>query len=383
MQIKTVAEINKYTGRSVNPMDFPDQLFELYSVPCFETGYPEIIKGKEIGSTKITVEEGDVLICKINPRINRVWVVKHNTEHPLLASSEWIVVRNNEIDSDYLKCYFSSPTFRTLLTSQVAGIGGSLTRAQPKQVAKYPVPVPNALEQKRISNLLNDVSRLISLRKEQLAKLDQLVKARFVEMFGDPIGNPMNWKKMKLVDVCTKLTDGTHFSPESYSEGDYRYVTAKNIKVDGFDFSNITYVPKSVHDEIYARCNPEYGDVLYIKDGVTTGIALVNSLHEPFTMLSSVALLKQNRLLLDGTYLCGVLNNQSMYDAIRKDMGGAAITRLTIVKLKNIQIPVPPLKQQKLFTIFVEQTDRSKLTIQQSLDKLELLKKSLMQEYFG
>lgn len=246
-----------------------------------------------------------------------------------------------------------------------------------------PFYLPSIEKQQAIASVLDKVSELIFMRKEQLAKLEQLVKARFVEMFGDPIGNPMNWKKMKLVDVCTKLTDGTHFSPESYSEGDYRYVTAKNIKVDGFDFSNITYVPKSVHDEIYARCNPEYGDVLYIKDGVTTGIALVNSLHEPFTMLSSVALLKQNRLLLDGTYLCGVLNNQSMYDAIRKDMGGAAITRLTIVKLKNIQIPVPPLKQQKLFTIFVEQTDRSKLTIQQSLDKLELLKKSLMQEYFG
>ena len=88
-----------------------------------------------------------------------------------------------------------------------------------------------------------------------------------------------------------------------------------------------------MHDEIYARCNPEYGDVLYIKDGVTTGIAMVNTLHEPFTMLSSVALLKQHRKFLEGAYLCGVLNNQNMYDAIRKDMGGAAITRLTIVKL--------------------------------------------------
>ena len=383
MTTKTVANINQYSGSSVNPLEHPEQLYELYSVPSFETGYPEIVKGKDIGSTKITVEEGDVLVCKINPRINRVWVVKHNTEYPLLASSEWIVVRNKNIDSNYLKWYFSSPTFRTLLNSQVAGIGGSLTRAQPKQVAKYSVPVPSRSEQQQVSENLDKVNELIALRKEQLAKLDQLVKSRFIELFGDPIVNPKNWEKMKLVDVCTKLTDGTHFSPESYPEGEYRYVTAKNIKIDGFDFSNITYVPKSVHDEIYARCNPEYGDVLYIKDGVTTGIAMVNTLHEPFTMLSSVALLKQNRKLLEGAYLCGVLNNQNMYDAIRKDMGGAAITRLTIVKLKNIQIPVPPLELQTQFATFVEQTDKSKLVIQQSLDKLETLKKSLMQEYFG
>ena len=79
MVIKTVAEINQYSGCSVNPLEHPEQIYELYSVPSFETGYPEIVRGKDIGSTKITVEEGDVLVCKINPRINRVWVVKHNT----------------------------------------------------------------------------------------------------------------------------------------------------------------------------------------------------------------------------------------------------------------------------------------------------------------
>ena len=178
MEIKTVADINQYSGSSVNPLENPEQLYELYSVPSFENGYPEIVKGKDIGSTKITAEEGDVLVCKINPRINRVWVVKHNTEYPLLASSEWIVVRNKDIDSNYLKWYFSSPTFRTLLNSQVAGIGGSLTRAQPKQVAKYAVPVPSCSTQQKVSENLDKVNELITLRKEQLAKLDQLVKSR-------------------------------------------------------------------------------------------------------------------------------------------------------------------------------------------------------------
>ena len=110
---------------------------------------------------------------------------------------------------------------------------------------------------------------------------------------------------------------------------------------------------------------------------------MVNTLHEPFTMLSSVALLKQNRKIINGAYLCGVLNNQNMYNAIRSDMGGAAITRLTISKLNKIRIPLPPLTLQMQFASVVEQTDKSKLTIQQSLDKLEVLKKTLMQQYFG
>lgn len=116
---------------------------------------------------------------------------------------------------------------------------------------------------------------------------------------------------------------------------------------------------------------------------MTTGIAMINTLHEEFTLLSSVALLKQNRDIINGYFLCGVLNNPDMYADIRSNMGGAAITRLTIKKLNEIQVIVPPLELQKQFTAFVEQTDKSKSAIQQSLEKLETLRKALMQQYFG
>lgn len=245
------------------------------------------------------------------------------------------------------------------------------------------IEIPNISEQNKIAQTLYKVEQLVNFRKQQLAKLDELVKARFVEMFGEPVSNPMGWEKKKLQDVCYKLTDGTHFSPESYDEGDYKYITAKNIKSDGFDFSNITYVPESVHRTIYERCNPELGDVLYIKDGATTGIAMVNSLEEEFSLLSSVALLKQNRKVIDGRFLCGVLNNAEMYKSIRSNMGGAAITRLTIAKLQKIMVIVPPLPLQKQFATFVKRVDQQKQTVQQSLEKLELMKKALMQEFLG
>ncbi|MDF2612350.1 MAG: EcoKI restriction-modification system protein HsdS [Clostridia bacterium] len=160
--------------------------------------------------------------------------------------------------------------------------------------------------------------------------------------------------------MCIKLTDGTHFSPESYAVGDYKYVTAKNIKRSGFDFSNITYIKKEIHEGIYSRCNPEQGDVLYIKDGATTGIAMVNTLDEEFSLLSSVALLKQDRSKINGYYLCNVLNNEETYNKIRANMGGAAITRLTIAKLNAIYIPVPPIELQNQFATFVQQVDKLK-----------------------
>lgn len=246
-----------------------------------------------------------------------------------------------------------------------------------------PFYLPDLPTQQRIADTLDKVSEGIGLCRKMLGELDLMVKAKFGEMFGDPVSNPMGWEEKKLGHVCKKLTDGTHFSPESFATGAYKYVTAKNIRINGFDFSNITYIPEEVHRPIYERCNPEYGDVLYIKDGVTTGIAMVNTLHEEFSLLSSVALLKQDRNVINGCFLCGVLNNAEMYSNIRMNMGGAAITRLTIAKLNEIRVIVPPIELQEQFATFVSKIDKSRLTIQQVLSKMEMVKLALMQEYFG
>lgn len=251
-----------------------------------------------------------------------------------------------------------------------------------KWLKELEIPLPPLEEQRHIAAVLDKVTDLIAQRRAQLDKLDLLVKSRFVEMFGDPVSNPLGWKKEFLKDICIKLTDGTHFSPDSFETGEYKYITAKNIKTSGFDFTNITYISEEVHRPIYERCNPELGDVLYIKDGVTTGIALVNTLDEEFSLLSSVALLKQDRQKTNGYFLAALLNNENMYTDIRRNMGGAAITRLTIAKLNIIPVILPPIELQNQFSAFVEKIEKSKLTILESLDKLEIMKKALMQQYF-
>lgn len=287
----------------------------------------------------------------------------------------------NKIYTRYLFHYFNSSYFQNFIKA----IGSRAAQAgfNKGDLENAVIPVLALDKQRKIAAVLDKVSDLIAKRRQQLDKLDLLVKSKFVEMFGDPVSNPMCWQKKGLKEVCTKLTDGTHFSPESFGTGKFKYITAKNIKVSGFDFSNITYVPEKVHRPIYERCNPEFGDILYIKDGATTGIAMVNSLREEFSLLSSVALLKQNRNIINGYFLCGVLNNNEMYIDIRSNMGGAAITRLTIAKLNKIQVIVPPIQLQNQFADFVEQTEKTKTIISQSLQKLETLKKALMQKYFG
>lgn len=158
-----IKSINHYSGLSIDPIKQPNTTYELYSVPSSADDYPEIITGSEIGSTKQSVIKNDILLCKINPRINRVWKVSQYTNHELLASSEWIIIRNSIINPDYLMYCFRTPYFREFMLSNVSGVGGSLMRAQPKFVKNYPVPLPPLAEQQRI------VDRIESL----FAKLDE------------------------------------------------------------------------------------------------------------------------------------------------------------------------------------------------------------------
>ena len=155
--IASFSQVNMFSAENIDPSHFPEKMFELYSVPNFELGVPEIIKGQEIGSSKQSICENDVLVCKINPRINRVWITRHITSYPILGSSEWVVFRNDYLYAPYMQFYFLAPYFRELLLSNVSGVGGSLMRAQPESVKKYPVLVPPYKEQVRIAEKITEL----------------------------------------------------------------------------------------------------------------------------------------------------------------------------------------------------------------------------------
>jgi type I restriction enzyme S subunit len=165
---------------------------------------------------------------------------------------------------------------------------------------------------------------------------------------------PSTWAWVRLPRVLTKLTDGTHHSPPNGPSGDFMYVTAKNIKTDGVLLHGITYVSKKVHDEIYSRCDPSFGDVLYIKDGATTGIATINQVKEPFSMLSSVALLKPSEAIFN-RYLLWAMRSPFFYAETRGAMKGAAITRVTLSVMAASLLPLPPLAEQKRIVAKVDE----------------------------
>ncbi|OWV11294.1 restriction endonuclease subunit S [Fibrobacter sp. UWB5] len=252
-----------------------------------------------------------------------------------------------------------------------------------KLLREKDVPVPPLEEQSRIVAELDLLTGIIDKRNAQLKELDNLAQAIFYDMFGDPIENPKRWDVKNLGDLCVKLTDGTHNSPINTLSGDYPYITAKNIRKNGIDLSDLTYVTKEIHQEIYSRCNPEYGDVLYIKDGITTGIAQVNVLDFEFSLLSSVALLKLDKAVANPYFITGFLNSDSVYKAARSNMGGAAITRLTLTKLKSFRVAVPPLALQQSFAEKIQSIEKQKETIRASIADTQKLLDYTMDKYFG
>lgn len=387
MEIKTVEEINQYSGSAVNPLDAPDLVYELYSVPSFESQYPEIVKGSAIGSSKITVEEGDVLVCKINPRINRVWVVRRHTSYPLLASSEWIVIRNRDIDSDYLKWYFSSPTFRNLLVSQVAGIGGSLTRAQPKQVAKYPVPLVEKEEQRRIAAVLDKVSGLIAKRRAQLDKLDLLVKSRFVEMFGDPVSNTLGWRHAILREATSKIGSGAtpRGGKESYQSEGITLIRSMNVHDRRFEYKDLAHITDTQAAQLDNVIVEENDVFINITGASVARSCIVPSDVLPARVNQHVAIVRCIPNLLHPIFAnCMFLNDRFKRKLLDiGESGGATRQAITKQQLETLTVILPSLELQQQFVAFVEQTEKTKTAISYSLDKLETLKKALMQQYFG
>lgn len=248
------------------------------------------------------------------------------------------------------------------------------------------IPIPPLSEQKEIVEYLDSSFAKIDKLKENAAKNLEEAKALFQSALKDALEPKEGWKEKDINSLCSKITDGTHHSPINAPLGDYKYITAKNIKSSGLDLNNITYVSKEVHKEIFSRCNPEKGDILYIKDGATTGIAIENPLEEEFSMLSSVALLKPIRNIVNSSFLCYLLNSPDVYEQARSRMDGAAITRVTLKKIKVFRVSIPPLSEQQSIVSFLDSLNEKVNTLQQNYsricDECDALKQAILRQVF-
>ena len=323
-----------------------------------------ITKGTIIIPTRMAL--GKVVISEIDVAINQ--------------DLKAVFVKDKEkLDVKYLLRFLESNKENIVSMGKGATVKG-ITLDQLKAIK---IPLPPLAEQRRIASILDQADELRQKRQQAIEKLDQLLQATFIDMFGDPVSNPKGWEKKKIKQVLTKLTDGTHHSPPAMDEG-IPYITAKHIKEGFIDFySKPTFVSIEDHKAIYSRCDPIQGDVLYIKDGATTGIASINYFDFEFSLLSSVALLRPNPKLLTSDYLESWLNHKTVKQNILQNMGGAAIKRLTLAKIKDLDILVPNLENQNIFSKVKRQIYIQRQILERSFNIQNDLFQSLQNQAFN
>lgn len=368
MEYIKIKDINEYVSENINPMKTPDTIFEMYSVPIYDTGHPEYLRGDEIASNKVIVRKNDILLCKINPRINRVWVVADESEYQNIASSEWIVIRNSEYNPEFLAWYFRNPKFKKLMTSEVTGIGGSLTRAQPKAVAEYPVPVMKRNDQDTIVEVLNKVDGIIKARQQELQYLDNLIKARFVELFGDPIDNPKGLPVKTLKELSTLITNGNtpKGGSENYVDNGILFLRSQNVWRNRIELDDVAYIDEATHRSL-KKSSLKHKDILITKTGrINTEnsslgrAALYLGADDSANINGHVYLVR-----LDGSvvpeYVVTILTSEAYRKYIRKVcVGGIDKRQINLDQVEDFPIILPSVEMQEQFATFVEQTDKSK-----------------------
>ena len=277
------------------------------------------------------------------------------------------------------------------------GKGGAQPNISQIILKQHPIPLPPLSEQQRIVERIEELFAKLDEAKERLQKVADSFAVRKAAILHKAFTGELtkqwrrengvsdeSWEEKNLGDVCSKITDGTHNSPTNSLTGEYMYVTAKNIKDTGIDLSNITYVTKEIHKEIYSRCDVVYGDVLYIKDGATAGIATINTLKEEFSMLSSVALIRADLKLATNEFIKTYLNYRKK--EILKNISGSAITRLPLSKIKNIAISLPTLPEQheivRLIDDLLARERKAQQATEQALASIDLMKKSILARAF-
>lgn len=249
------------------------------------------------------------------------------------------------------------------------------------------IEIPNISEQNKIAQTLYKVEQLVNFRKQQLAKLDELVKARFVEMFGDPADNVNNLTVSPMTAIC-QIIDGdrgkNYPKQEEFSDSGFcLFLNAKNVTAQGFSFENCTYITEE-KDALLRNGKLCRGDVVLTTRGTIGNLAFYDTSvpYENIRINSGMVILRMNKQVVSEIFFIEQFKMQ--LDSIKSRIAsGSAQPQLPISTMNKIEMILPPIELQNQFSAFVERVDKQKQTVQQSLEKLELMKKALMQEYFG
>jgi type I restriction enzyme S subunit len=366
---------------SVDPSKYRDEVFDLYSIPAFDRGAPEVVNGSAIGSAKQIVEPQDVLLSKIVPHIRRSWVVGEDRGRRLIASGEWIVFRSSRVDPGYLRQVLCSDPFHIHFMQTVAGVGGSLLRARPSQVARISIPLPPLPEQRRIAAILDQADALRAKRREALAQLDRLTQSIFIEMFGDPGLNPMGWPDPGLGQAVQLMQYGPRFYDEAYSADGVRIARITDLSEEGdLDFDSMPRMAATPKELTQFALQP--GDLIFARTGATVGKVALYREGNPPCIPGAYFIRIKFRSDLVPDYVASLLKSSSVRQMVTLQSRQAAQQNFSGPGLRRLPLPVPPLALQQTYSTRIQAVDSLKATHRFALAELDALFASLQHRAF-
>lgn len=345
-----------------------------YNLGFFDGEYPE----------KIEINNGDVLISWSASLGVYIW----NRGKALLNQHIFkVVFDKNDIDKNY---------FVYAVRQKLDEMGRKTHGATMKHIVKKDfdtteIPYPSLEEQIKIATNLNKITKIIELRKQEIQLLDDLIRARFVEMFGDAVANPMNWPVKKLKDLSVQINSGNtpKGGSENYVEEGITFFRSQNVWKDRLEMDDIAYIDADTHASM-KRSSLKHGDILMTKTGrintenSSLGRAALYMGEDDMANVNGHVYFIRLKAEVNNKFVLRILVSPEYRDLIRSVcVGGIDKRQLNKEHIEEFPIICPPIDMIDSFVDFCEQIDKSKAVIQKALDKTQLLFDSLMQKYFG
>ena len=385
----TLSEFCGQRGQSIEPSKTPDSKFELYSVPSFPTGQPEIVSGKEVGSNKQLVASDSVLLCKINPRINRAWVVGDFSRHTKIASTEWIVFPPDErVEPKFLSYFLQQNVVRDFLAANVSGVGGSLMRVKPSTLRDFPFAYPDrdgqysivAEIEKQFSRLDEAVANLkrvkANLKRYKAAVLKAAVEGTLV-----PIRNRQTTKIGVVANLVTKGSS-PNWQGFMYTGSGVVFVRSQNVGWGNLDLSEVAHLPPAFNEK-ERKSVLRTGDVLLNIVGASIGRAAVATPEiEGGNVNQAVAVIRLNQERMLPKYLMLNLLSPGTQAAIHAEKVDVARANVSLSDIKDFVILFPSLAEQGAIIAEVERRlsiiEELEATVEANLTRADRLRQSIL-----
>ena len=341
--------------------------------------YPFFTTAKEISRINEYAYDGEVVLVAGNGDLN----VKYYKGKFNAYQRTYILTSNSNVRMKYL--YYFLDKYIEVLRYQ--SIGGVIKYIKLNNLSDAQIPMRSIFEQDKIIGILEKLDNEIIIRSKQLSELSNLVKSRFNEMFGDPVLNEMGWEKHRLSKLTLKIGSGAtpRGGRESYVNEGIALIRSMNVYDGKFIFKDLAYLT-NVQAEKLNNVIVESDDVLLNITGASVSrCCIVPQIILPARVNQHVSIIRCKKHLLSPIFLNQLLITSEFKSLLQKIGESSGATRQAITKnqIEELTIPLPPLSLQNEFADLVAQVDKSQLAIQKSLEELETLKKSLMQEYFG